>query len=298
MPRLLQLAICSFLAIVGLAAEDHAFPIARDTDIQTRIDRVIRSVMDEKTGRPGIVAAIDKELVDIATKRPEDLVRQLLYYCENEDSERAQHAMHLLYSLRIPESSIALAVLPYLETTHPGLRNEIESLLRTVEGADRMESRLDFSHYLVGIRLNPDNPPLALIRRMYQRSPSSALLAMSQVFTPWKEYTRHKEVLWAEHAVADTVWKHEHGFLDKMTVEPEAAGQIEKAAGDAQWWVRLYAAEIMRQHPGFRRDDLLQRLAKDDHQLVRESAGASHAELIPESPSSPSPSASVNEQKK
>lgn len=296
MPRLLILAIWPFLAIVGHAAEDHAFPIARDTDIQTRIDRVIRSVM-EKTGRPEIVASIDKELEDIATKRPEDLVRQLLYYCENEDSERAQHAMHLLYYLRIPESSIALAVLPYLETTHPGLRNEIESLLRTIEGADRMESRLDFSHYLVGIRLT-DNPPLVLIRRMYQRSPSSALLEMSKVFTQWKEYKRHKEVLWAEHVVTDTVWKHEHGFLDKKTVEPEAAVQIEKAAGDSQWWVRLYAAEIMRQHPGFRRADLLRKLAEDDHQLVRESAEASQAKPTPKSPPSPPPSSSANEQKK
>ena len=37
-----------------------------------------------------------------------------------------------------------------------------------------------------------------------------------------------------------------------------------------EWWVRLYAVEIMRQHPEFRKSEIVERLKKDEHPLVRE----------------------------
>ncbi len=103
---------------------------------------------------------------------------------------------------------------------------------------------------------------------MYARHPGKALLAMQQVYVQ-ADRRRTRELLWAEHVVADVVWKHQNGFLEKTKVEPEAATQLEKLSQDQTWWVRLYVAEILRQHPAFRTPALVDRLKDDPHELVR-----------------------------
>jgi hypothetical protein len=89
--------------------------------------------------------------------------------------------------------------------------------------------------------------------------------------------------------VSNTIWKHEHGFLDKSKVEPEAMVQLDKLSKDDEWWVRLYGGEILRRHPAFRTPELLARLAADKHPLVQEAVTFTKDKANPPKPPSGQP---------
>jgi hypothetical protein len=79
-----------------------------------------------------------------------------------------------------------------------------------------------------------------------------------------------KAILWAEHVVSDVLWMQQYGFLSPDEVEPAATRELVKLSGHKEWWVRLYVAGIIRQHPSFRQPELIDRLQRDEHPWIRE----------------------------
>jgi len=269
-------ALRTFVVVLstGLVAQqgcaDDRNPIAPDADVQSRLDRVVRIATDRKAKSWDHAAAIEKELREIAEKDPEKLVQQVLscrVQSAAESEERSLVVLQLIDYFRIPDTAIVHAVIPYMGTPNEHLRDSIDLLLRSVEGRGP-PGHPDYSSYSTWIRLSKNEPPRELVRRMYQRCPGTALLTMREIYV--REPERVKGLLWAEHVISDTIWKHRHGFLPTNTVESEAATQVAKLAKDDAWWVRLYVAEILRQHPAFRTPELVERLTKDPHELVRD----------------------------
>ena len=83
-----------------------------------------------------------------------------------------------------------------------------------------------------------------------------------------------RAILWAEHVIADVLWKQQHGFLEQHRVEPAAAHELSLLVTHDRWWARLYAARVMVTSPGFREWEAIERLANDGNALVREPAAA------------------------
>ena len=79
-----------------------------------------------------------------------------------------------------------------------------------------------------------------------------------------------KQFLLAEREISNTLWKHDHQLLEPTKVDPTAASELKKLADSKWWWARLYVAEIMKHHPGFRNEDVIEKLKKDENGLVRE----------------------------
>jgi hypothetical protein len=275
--------------------------IVPDPRIQTQIGKVLNPGRDESREDELQV------LAQLGGPDYEKLIPQLLYYSVYGTDPAGKHDLKegmalagFSELLKISQHQIATALLPYLGTSNLGTMDAKLSLKlhEVFDGfndaffQDFMQSRLRAGQDL----------PRELIQYMYQRNPAEALLTMARTLaiqqTSEESSKQWRSLIWAEHAVSDTLWKHDRKFLEKTRIEPEAAAQIEKLGGDNDWWVRLYAAEIMRQHPGFRGAELIEKLAKDDHPLVRESAEASQAKPKPESPPSPPPSPATEEQKK
>jgi hypothetical protein len=69
--------------------------------------------------------------------------------------------------------------------------------------------------------------------------------------------------------------------LERLACQ-EAAFQLEKLSKSDEWWVRMYVAAIIRQHPAFRCPEIVARLEKDSHPLVRETMG--YTQLQPPQP--------------
>ena len=82
-----------------------------------------------------------------------------------------------------------------------------------------------------------------------------------------------REVLLAEHTVGNAIWLKENRFGEEFQKAlPEATSELAKLAEHDQWWVRLYVAEIMRQHRELRQRAVVQQLASDSNPLVSKAA--------------------------
>ena len=81
-----------------------------------------------------------------------------------------------------------------------------------------------------------------------------------------------EDVIWAEHVVSDYLWKKEHRFLKGQQPEAEALKQLDSLSNRPEWWVRYYVAEILQQHRHSKlyNSEIMERLQKDDHPLVRD----------------------------
>jgi hypothetical protein len=300
---LLSLGCAPGTSGVANPAEDivqQDITLVPDPEIQKQIGKVVN---------PGSDGARRDELqilAEMGGPNYEKLIPQLLYYSVYGTDPAGKHDLKegmalagISDLLKISQKQIATALLPYLSPP-PSDRMDAQLRQELREVFDGFDST--FFQELLQSRLRTGQDlPLELIPYMYQRNPAEALLTMARTMAiqkTWEESRKQwKSLIWAEHVVSDTLWKHDHEFLDPTQVEPEAAAQIEKLAGDNEWWVRLYAAEILRQHPGFRRAELLQKLAQDDHPLVRQSAEGAQAKPEPAPPPKPATD-ETQEQKK
>ncbi|MEX0676598.1 MAG: hypothetical protein WD063_05955 [Pirellulales bacterium] len=163
------------------------------------------------------------------------------------------------------KSQTLQAVLPYLTKSDDATQQVVNRLLGRIEDASGGRPP-DFRHY----PLRDDSESgLALIEHMFRRSPDDAL--QSFVLAVYQD-ERRKPLLWARHVVDDALWKRQNGFVPAKEPDAVVTRELEKMAGRDEWWARLYAAEIIRQHPEFGKDELVKRLADDPHPLVQKTA--------------------------
>lgn len=147
----------------------------------------------------------------------------------------------------------------------------------------------DFRHYARYLdKHRHQAPPAVLIEYMFRTDPGKALLAIANLEL-WPADTREdrparrknkeelRQLLWAEHVVQDVVWKQKHGFLDPGSIEPEVFTQLDKLSKHQAWWVRLYVAETLRQHPLLRKPKIVRRLQNDKDALVQKAIQAAQA---------------------
>ena len=85
----------------------------------------------------------------------------------------------LLRYLEFSDEEKLTAVVPYLETDDSELRRVLREILRTVDRPDGDEP--DFAAYVTYLREVGDDPPLALIRYMYEVSPDRTRSALARV---------------------------------------------------------------------------------------------------------------------
>jgi len=210
-----------------------------------------------------------------------NIVPQLIYFQQTYRPATRREAIdsHLavekvINRLEIREGQYLQGILPYIGTDDPQLRMRINSILKMVESGNA--GTPDFSHYrsvLDSYQRTRGYIPIELVRYMFRRSPGQTLLVCMRLYA--EDYMQMwKPVTWAEHVVGEVLWKQEHAFLKPNEIEPAAAEQLDMLSRHDGWWARLYVVEIMRQHPEFKVDETVQRLANDKNELVRESASS------------------------
>lgn len=254
-------------ALAGAVGDDQVV-IDPDPAIQAAIATVLNASTGEQQ-REGL-----DRLIELDSPSHQRLVRQLVCFASR--AKNTKDAMVLgviIRRLDIPDVAVVRALTPYLETTDLALAKSVRNILGGLEkrAAGR---RPDFSHYrqIIADHLRAgEELPDGLIRYMYDADPGVALLTLMRAHQ-LREPEGLKAILWAEHAVSDVLWKQRHGFLKRDEIEPPAAQELAKLSSHKEWWVRLYAAEIMRQHPEFRQQELIDELNCDGHELVRGAA--------------------------
>lgn len=198
------------------------------------------------------------------------LVPELFLYSQRATTTRDGMAMaYLIEALRIPDTAIVRGLVPMLETAEPEVLTGIKGVLSQFEHetAHRLPSFSAYRPFLEDPIKNGVEPPAGLMRYLFERHEGAALLFMAQLHRPPLEELR--EILWAEHTIADTLWKQRYGFLPRDQVEPQAMEQLDLMSRHPRWWARLYAAKVMGR-ASFRDSQATARLAQDRNALVRE----------------------------
>lgn len=233
--------------------------------IQSRIDQVTADLA--KGLSPVDAFAVYERLRDLATRSPEEFVRQLLFYMSNKEksSDEKLHALLAIAHFNLSHQTIIDAVSPYAYSDNEELASTAQRLLGMAEPDWRTEPGHDYESVL---RAHKDDPPTGLIRYMYETSPRNALRILLGVYRD--ELTNHRQLLWADHVIGDYLWKKGHGFAEASAASlASASHELEAMAQDRVWWVRLYAAEIVRRNPELRSEKLKSLLENDEHQAVR-----------------------------
>jgi hypothetical protein len=236
--------------------------LERDPDIQERIDAVVTAAVEA----PDITGQRVEELRQATDGRRETLIVQLaLFLSDSTSTEEAMVGASLFHAFGFTADEKLAAVLPHLEAEPDSVRKVLAEILGTIDRPDG--GAPDFAFYEESLRQRGRDPAAALIRYMYQVSPGAALASMTRVFGGGGESapTNLADVT-ALEALAE---KHDGSVPWSKDERARAGGALDRLAGDPSWWVRLYAAEMLRNEPELGTPALQGRLAADEDPLVR-----------------------------
>lgn len=193
--------------------------------------------------------------------KDEQIVRQVVYAAANGKMTRLEMIVLRKY-LHIPHGAIVEAAGPLI-----GRGGRFERAIGWCFMIDGFEHFREFAGFL---ERHKDDPPLGLIEWMMQHDAGQALQVLARVYKDDEE--TYRRLIWAEHQVADVLWKLEKGFLASEQVIAGHRKDLEFLGQHKAWWARRYAAGIMHYEPALQTEELVERLQSDSHESVRQAA--------------------------
>lgn len=231
--------------------------LASDPRMQAAIERAASAKTDEE------FAAEVRALAALGGPNFRDLVPQLVVFAlQQRDTRAAMTPAVIRTRLGITDAQLVEALLPYLDTPDPQQRAQLRNWLRAVDTATG--DRRDFRIYQTIVAARRDDPPLGLVRYMYDTDADAALAALAEIYA---EPGRRGALLDARRPLA----AYRAGRRDESGVAAARAA-LHTLSGDPAWWQRLYAAAALAQMPELRTPELIEPLRRDAHPLVRDMA--------------------------
>ncbi|WP_428306486.1 hypothetical protein [Lacipirellula sp.] len=274
-----------------------------DPAIQERIQKVLGTAKRHPGGLHENAQAVQEAIAlkdSVADKG--EIVKQIAIYAGDPDGEEMQPliGLMLLHLLDLPPKVVIQRLAPHLDSPNPKLRSFVRDWFQGHDNVGRPDPLrpVNYEDYLEYLRSN-SFPPGPFIKYVYERSPGRALIlfhrstrradaiaALEKVAenveanrkeaglaAPRVKPMRPDEFLLAEHVVEDAIWAKQNKFHERFeNTLPEAKEYLAKLSKHNQWWVRLYSAEIMRQHPELQIEEAIIDLQADENELVRDAA--------------------------
>jgi hypothetical protein len=249
-------------AAVACATDATPAPsIIADARMQAAIERAARAQTEDE------FAAQVRALAALGGANYRELIPQLVVYLlQQRDTRAASVPGAIRARLGISDIQLVEGLLPYLETSDSGQRAQLENWLGGIDSSHG-ESR-DFSVYRRVIAARREDPPLGLVRYMYDAAADAAVATLAEVYaTP----ERRRALFDARGPVEQALVAHRSAQLDAAQIAAARAALATLSRNPA-WWVRLYAAAALAQMPELRTPALLEPLRADPHRLVRDLA--------------------------
>lgn len=243
-------------------------PAACPVDVRQELDRLLRltarvNEADEKKFEHEYAERLGS-LVLASQRDGVGFERELIGFAVAAEEAHDQMAEMLVFMVAhvslASKGEILQALQPYLTKSDAATQTVVWEFLCRIEGASIPP---DFSYY----PLSDEGAAAAtLIEHMFSRSPGDAL----QKFV-LQIPDRHamKPLLWARHLVDDALWKRQYGFVPPSQPDADVTAELDKMARHDEWWARLYAAAVIRQHPEFGAAEMVERLVNDPHPLIQ-----------------------------
>ncbi|RLC40329.1 MAG: hypothetical protein DRH49_07285 [Candidatus Coatesbacteria bacterium] len=265
-----------------IGAQEEDVTIEPNKKIQSIIIDMVSPTKEDKEKFAGRGEEFFKaklaELRELGGKDYEKLIPQLVYYSvygkellkgrvEKPDVVEAMFAGVIIEQLKISKEQIVNAILPFLRTKDEHLRKEMYNWLGGYDYNETTRSR-DYSYYQSLIQAKKDNPPQGLIQYMYWRSPQTALITLMNIYLQSEE---EKEIITiCKDIIEEDIKNRYYGPMEeKANISPEAISSLNELSRYKQWWIHLYVAEIIKQHPEFNNPEIIERLKQDKHPLVQ-----------------------------
>ncbi len=207
-----------------------------------------RILADAKT-ETDVAAVLRGKVGELQTKAggTEALIAQLLYFkARAKSTEEAMTPAVLLTYMDKLSNEIVTALILHLESEDEGIAKEAAGWLPAFD-YNKEQKTFDFQRYEQILHDANGKLPDGLIRYMYERNPETALDVMGRVMGKTPPQAELREGL-----------------------KNDSKAALQSLANRPEWWVRLYAAEMLKKNPQLRDPAILRKLEKDDHPLVKE----------------------------
>jgi hypothetical protein len=258
-------ALFAALLCTASASGASATPAASITP-QPRVHAAIESAANSRNEEE--LAERMRALVAVSGPEYRDLVPQLvLYSLEQRDARHAMVPAVLRERLAITDAQLVAALLPYLSTPDDRQRKQMYDWLTAVDGVEGSKGEShDFSLYQSIIASRRADPPLGLVRYMYETDSPRAATVLAEVYL---EPEQREKLLAARRPVDDARATHRAGRPLDAGQTVVAREALKTLSRDPNWWVRLYAAAVLAQVRELRTPELIAVIHADSNPLVR-----------------------------
>jgi hypothetical protein len=251
-----------------------------EATIQLQIDRIQNS-LNQPGVDPGSNLAIIQEIQALKESVADkgEIVKQVAIFAADADGDEQRPLMSamILQLLDLPPKIVIRVLAPHLSADDQNLRSFVRDWFQAHDNAapsGRAASELqpinyeDYKNYVRGLLTTKQEIPSAFVEYIFERSPNRALLIFYSA-----QRAKEPDILLAEHTIGNAIWLKQNKFSERFEKSlPEANGELAKLAKHKEWWVRLYVAYIMRQHPELRQADVWKQFGADTSKLVSTAA--------------------------
>jgi hypothetical protein len=269
----------SLLLIVAFATTARGLLPSTQIEVDQELHHTLELLRRSNPRRAEFYEHVLKLKEQAAARTPAGVVEQAaLYSSRADDSWKAKEFKVLSYvtwqlygSKRgMDQYSVVMSLLPHLQSDDARLRAFVEIYLDI--GTPVEEEDLHSAVVQACIAFLHDHradPPWPVAQALYWRAPSTALIQLTGIWSDG-DVEELRTIQWSEHIINDAAWTAER-FPDRLKMGA-AAAELAKLSESKDWWVRLYAAEMLRRYKVFRNEQILQRLRKDPVALVAQAA--------------------------
>jgi hypothetical protein len=246
----------------------------------------IYSVIEQREGQWQVMEGL--LVLEMLNLKPSIPIRVLAPYLESENPQLREFAQNWFQSNDTCKSGVPLSdsvnYQDYIDYINLTLNKDEDIPTAFIEYIYQRSPERALLVFLRVSRREETISQLQEIRKNIDARPQQEIIGQGPIppLPPPKEVKRQgkeqveydrNEIVLAEHVVSNAIWLNKNGFDERyQTAFPEAMKLLAKLTEHEQWWVRLYVAEIMRQHRELRQPEVLEKLSLDSNELVGKAA--------------------------
>ena len=260
-----MMAAAGGVAMCGEPATNRLEPDAR---VQGAIEEAVSAIVRNDDAAAERFASLQR----LRDKDRAALLLQLALYLESaEGNDRGMAGAIVLQRLAFTPKETIEAVAPRLEDAGPSRRRVFTGMLAAVDRRDGGEA--DFRVYDAWLTGRAGRPPASFVAYVYDAAPDEAVQLMQRVYgratplqTGSKQSLDDMKSIVAGRDVSRSLTSQERS---------RAASALATLASDPAWWVRRYAAAVLRDETALAPPAVIEKLTGDPDALVREGLAAS-----------------------
>lgn len=243
---------------------------AAETELSKAIAAYLTVSASESPNRNELAEAVAQVFAEFVKGMEEDQVKGIQQLVEAFVGARELHIRLapyvLLHRLPIDKAQLAMAVAGHLFDVDEEKARKWARVLNDRLGSDSMTGYADLRDIEIrGKAFLERDAMRPLVRFLFQKSPSSALLLFARHHVPGKE---ELGLSVDDRKITTFLLQAKEGAAGDRISAKDSIQSLDKLAMNEHYWVRLYVVEMMLQNPRLLDQKIVDTLAEDKDQLV------------------------------